>query len=107
MRSLSALADIRAPSRVPSAQHDPQVLFPGTTSCSFSHAFGLQAFDHSNSTSVEAAFLEECHGVEGVARAAMIPLIARLLTLLASAGLNVSNLSQVQPFLVGPCARTH
>lgn len=77
------------------------------TSCSMSHGFSVTAVRHSNSTSGEAAFLEECHGVQGVARASMIPLVPRLLTLLASVGLSVGNVSDVQRFLVGRCGRTN
>ena len=100
------MADIGALSRLPYAQHDSQ-LFLGNTSCSFSHAFGLTAFRHASSTSGEAALREECHGVQGMARVAMMPLIVRLLTLLASVGLSVGNLSDVQSFLLVPCARTN
>ena len=44
--------------------------------------------------------------MKGVARTAMILFIARFLTLLVSPCLNANNLNDVQPFLVGPCART-
>ena len=55
----------------------------------------------------EAALREECYGVQGGLRTAMMPLIVRLLTLLASVRLSVGNLSDVQSFLLVPCARTN